>query len=48
MAIATCVFHLEQLVLHIQDDLFDHLLGLLGLIDQVIEVRPDQRSHTFQ
>ena len=34
-------FHLEKLILHIEDDLFDHLLGIFRLIDQVIDVGPD-------
>jgi hypothetical protein len=31
--------HLQQLILHIENHLLDHLFRLLGLIDQVIEVR---------
>jgi uncharacterized membrane protein len=28
--------HLQQLVLHVEDHLLDHLLGLLGLVDQIV------------
>jgi hypothetical protein len=28
--------HLKELVLHVEDDLFDHLLGVFGLVDQII------------
>jgi hypothetical protein len=33
-------FDLQKLVLHVEDYLLDHLFGLLGLVDQVVEVRP--------
>ena len=32
---------LQKLVLHVENDLLDHLFRLLGLVDQVIEVGPD-------
>ena len=34
--------HLEQLVLHVEDHLLDHLFGVFGLVDQVVEIGPDQ------
>ena len=34
--------HLEQLVLHVQDDLFDHFFGVFGLIDKVVEIGANQ------
>ena len=39
--------HLEQLVLHVQDYLLDHLLRVFGLVHQVVEVRPDQGCNSF-
>jgi hypothetical protein len=38
---------LQQLVLHVEDDLLDHLLRVLGAIDEVVEIRPDQRGYAF-
>ena len=34
-------FHLEQLVLHVQGDLLDHLFRVFGLVDEVVEVGPN-------
>ncbi len=34
-------FDLQELVVHVEDDLFDHLFRLLGFVDQVVEVGPD-------
>jgi hypothetical protein len=34
-------FNLQKLVVHVKDDLLDHLLRLLGFVDQVVEVGPD-------
>ena len=34
--------HLDQLILHVEDDLLEHLLGLLGLVDQIVEVRANE------
>ena len=34
-------FDLQKLVLHVEDDLLDHLFRVLGLVDQVVEVGPD-------
>ena len=31
-------FHLQQLVLHIEDDLLDHLFRIFGLVDQIVQV----------
>ncbi len=39
--------HLQQLILHIENHLLDHLLGLLGLVDDVVEIGPHQRSHAL-
>src|SRR6185503_13828515 len=36
-------FHLQQLVLHVEDHLLDHLLRVLRAVDQVVEVRADER-----
>ena len=33
--------YLQQLVVHVEDDLLDHFFRVLGLVDQVIEVRPN-------
>ncbi len=42
MEIATCVLTCKKLVLHVENHLLDHLFRLFGLIDQVVEIRPDQ------
>ena len=34
-------FNLQELVVHVEDDLLDHLFGFLGFVDQVVEVGPD-------
>ena len=34
--------HLEQLILHIEDHLLDHFFRVLGLVDQIVEVGPNQ------
>jgi hypothetical protein len=34
-------FDLQELVVHVEDDLLDHLFGLLSFVDQVVEVSPD-------
>ena len=39
---------LQELVSHVQDDLLDHLLGILGLVDQVVQVGPDESGNSFQ
>ena len=33
-------FDLQQLVLHIQNHLLDHLLGVFRLVHQIVEIRP--------
>ena len=40
-------FHLHELVLHVEDHLFEHLLGVFGPIDEVIEIGPQKRGHEF-
>ena len=40
-------FDLEQLVLHVQDHLLDHLFRVFGLVHKVVEIRPDQRCYPF-
>jgi hypothetical protein len=39
--------HLQQLVLHVDDDLLDYFFRILGLVDQVIEIRPNQYRYPF-
>ena len=34
-------FHLEQLVLHVDNHLFEHLFGIFGLVNQVVQIRPN-------
>ena len=36
-------FRLDELRLHVDEDLVEHLLGVLGLGDQIVQVRLDQR-----
>src|ERR1700722_18727991 len=38
---------LHELVFHVEDDLFQHLLGILGLIEQVVEVCAHQGCYTI-
>ena len=33
--------HLQKLVLHVDDDLLDHLFRVLGLFDQVVKISSD-------
>jgi hypothetical protein len=33
--------HLQKLVLHVENYLLDHFFWFFGLIDQVVEIRPD-------
>ena len=47
MAIATCVFTCSKLVLHVQNDLLDHFFRVFGLVDQVVEIGPDQSGNSF-
>ena len=39
--------HLQKLVLHVENDLFDHLFRIFGLVDQVVEIGPDQCGNTL-
>src|SRR5205085_2736519 len=39
--------HLHHLVLHVKDDLLEHLLRLFGLVDEIIQIRADQCRNTF-
>jgi hypothetical protein len=41
-------FDLQELVVHVEDDLLDHLFGLLSFVDQVVEVGPDQGGNAFE
>jgi len=34
-------FHLEVLVFHVEDDLFDHFFRVLGAIDHIVEIGAD-------
>ncbi len=38
---------LQKLVLHVEDYLLDHFFRMLGLVDQVIEIRPDQCGNSL-
>jgi len=40
--------HLQQLVLHVENHLLDHLRRVLRLVDQVVQVRSDERAHAFK
>ena len=39
---------LGQLVAHVDDDLIQHLLGILGRGDEVVEIRLDERRKTIE
>ena len=39
---------LQKLVLHVEDDLLDHFFRLFGLVDQVVEIGPDQCRNALQ
>src|SRR5437867_5231012 len=39
---------LQQLVFHVEDDLFDHLLGVFRAVDQIVQVRTDERRDAFE
>src|ERR1700730_17463580 len=34
-------FYLQELVVHVEDDLLDHFFGLFSFVDQIVEVGPD-------
>src|SRR5438046_2040043 len=38
---------LRQLVAHVDDELLENLLRVLGARDQIVDVRPDQRGQTI-
>src|SRR5262249_2295471 len=38
------LLRLDELVLHVDEDLVEHLLRVFGLRDQIVQVRPDQRA----
>ena len=40
-------FHLEHLILHIENHLLEHLLRIFRAVDQVIEICADQCGNTF-
>jgi hypothetical protein len=41
-------FHLKQLVLHVENDLFQHAFGILSLLYQVVQICAQQRAHPIQ
>jgi hypothetical protein len=41
-------FYLQQLVFHIQNDLLQHPLGILGLFDKVVHIRSKQCAYSVQ
>ncbi len=38
---------LQKLVLHIKDELLQHLLGILSLVDQVVDIRSEESGNAF-
>src|SRR5437879_3934975 len=38
---------LRQLIAHVDDELLENLLRILGARDQIVDVRPDQRRQTI-
>ena len=40
--------HLEQLVLHVENNLLQHPLRILGLLNQVVEIGAKQRAYSIQ
>jgi hypothetical protein len=40
------LFGLDQLVLHLEDDLIEHLLRIFRLGDQLVQIRFDKRSES--
>src|SRR6266487_6985718 len=42
------LFGLRQLTAHVDDQLVQHLFRILGTVDQVVDVRPDQRRETVK
>ena len=41
-------FDLQELVLHVEDDLLDHLFRFFRLVDQIVQVGPDQSGYAFE
>ena len=39
--------HLHELILHVENDLLDHLGGLFRAVDQVVEIGPQQSADPF-
>ena len=39
--------YLNELVLHVQNHLLEHLLRIFGLVDQIVEIGANQRRNTF-
>jgi hypothetical protein len=39
--------HLQELILHVQNHLLDHLFRFFRLVDQIVQIRPNQRRHAF-
>src|SRR5205085_11872646 len=39
--------HLHHLILHVENHLLEHLLRILGLVDEVIEIRANESGNTF-
>ncbi len=40
--------HLHQLILHVQHDLFQQPLRILGLLNKVVQICAEQRAYSFQ
>ncbi len=40
--------HLDELVLHVENHLLQHLLGILRAIDQIVQIGPYQRCYTIE
>ncbi len=38
---------LQQLVLHVENHLLDHLLGIFRFVDQIVQICANQRRHAF-
>ncbi len=41
-------FDLHELVLHVEDELLGELLGVLGFVDEVVNVGSEEGSYSFQ
>ena len=40
--------HLQQLILHVENHLLQHLLRILRAVDEIVEVRADERRDAFK